>query len=173
MTAYRRFRIPGGTYFFTVALANRGGRLLTARIDILRAAYAQTVCERPFRTEAIVVLPDHLHAIWTLPPGDSDFSTRWRLIKTRFSREVGGFGPRSASKIAKAERGIWQRRFWEHAIRNAADLNLHRQYCWQDPVQHGLVAQPLDWPFSSVHRDVRQGRADPPNVVHIEGLFGE
>ncbi|QEW19386.1 Transposase [Marinibacterium anthonyi] len=158
MTAYRRLRIPGGTYYFTVRLARRGGTELTDHVDLLRAAYGITCRERPFRTRAIVVLPDHLHAIWTLPPGDADFSTRWRLIKTRFTRGLGWKAPRGASQAHKGDCGLWQRRFWEHAIRDGVDLRLHMDKCRDDPVRHGLVARARDWPLSSVHR-VR--RADP------------
>lgn len=152
MTAYRRLRIPGGTYYFTVRLARRGGAELVEHVDRLRAAYGITCRERPFRTRAIVVLPDHLHAIWTLPPGDADFSTRWRLIKTRFTRDLGHSDPRSLSQAAKRECGLWQRRFWEHAIRDPLDLRLHMDKCREDPVHHGLVTRAEDWPFSSIHR---------------------
>ena len=174
MTAYRRFRRSGGTYFFTVTLADRGATCLTDHIDALRHAYLETMRERPARTDAIVVLPDHLHAIWTLPEGDSDFSTRWRLIKSRFVRETGLAWRRSPSKRDKAERGVWQRRFWEHAIRDARDMNLHLRYCWLNPVKHGLVARAVDWPWSSVHRDVRRCLVDPESVGEIpDGSFGE
>jgi putative transposase len=105
-----------------------------------------------------VVLPDHLHAVWTLPEADSDFSTRWRLIKSRFSRALGATGHRSASMLAKNERGIWQRRFWEHHIRDEADFAAHVRYCWGNPVKHGLVERAVDWPYSSIHRDIRAGR---------------
>lgn len=159
MTAYRRLRIPGGTYFFTVRLARRGGSELVDHIGHLRSAYAVTLLERPFRTDAIVILPDHLHAVWTLPEGDDDFSNRWRLIKTRFTRAVGRRAPKGASQAAKRECGLWQRRFWEHAIRDRADLDLHRQRCWTDPVRHGLARRPQDWAFSSIHRDTREGAA--------------
>ena len=130
MTNYRRASIPGGTFFFTVALANRTASTLVDHVDVLRRAFSATRDERPFVTDAFVVLPDHLHAVWTLPEGDADFSTRWRLIKSRFVREIGAAAPRSASKLAKGERGIWQRRFWEHTIRDQADLAMHVQYCW-------------------------------------------
>ncbi|MEE9388531.1 MAG: transposase [Paracoccaceae bacterium] len=158
MTNYRRARIRGGTYFFTVNLADRSAHTLVDQVDALRAAYSKTVAERPWRTDAIVVLPNHLHCLWTLPQGDQDFSTRWRLIKTRFVRAIGGYGKTSPSKRAKQERGIWQRRFWEHAIRDEADFTAHMQYCWGNPVKHGYVARAADWPHSSIHRDIRLGR---------------
>jgi putative transposase len=174
MTAYRRLRRPGGTYFFTVALADRRASYLTDRIDTLRAVYAETLRKRPVRTDAIVILPDHLHAIWTLPAGESDFSTRWRLIKSRFVRASGLIGPRSASKRGKAERGVWQRRFWEHAIRDQADMNLHLRYCRLNPVKHGLVSRAADWPWSSLHRDIARGLVDPEIAGEVpEGEFGE
>ena len=160
MTAYRRVRVPGATYFFTLCLEDRLSSALTDHADALRAAFLKTQAERPFYCDAIVVLPDHLHAIWTLPEGDTDFSTRWRLIKARFVRETGLSGLRRRSHLKKGERGVWQRRFWEHAIRDEADHRAHVEYCWANPVRHGLVVRPVDWPFSSIHRDIRAGRVD-------------
>ncbi len=174
MTNYRRIRTPGTTYFFTVNLADRSSDLLLAQISALRKAYQKTCTERPFVCNAFVVLPDHLHAIWTLPARDADYSTRWRLIKTRFVQQVGGFGPRSASKRSKRERGIWQRRFWEHSIRDEADFRVHMRYCWGNPVKHGLVNRAVDWPFSSIHRDIRAGRVDAEWAGDVaDGEFGE
>jgi putative transposase len=173
MTAYRRLRLPGATYFFTLCLADRSAGLLLERIDLLRAAWSLTARERAFRTDAVVILPDHLHAIWTLPPGDADFSTRWRLIKTRFTRALC-LPPRPGpSQRRRGEHGLWQRRFWEHAIRDEADMALHLRYCWLDPVQHGLVRDPADWPSTSFHRDLRQGRV-PARIPPVQdGEFGE
>ncbi|GGD47426.1 REP-associated tyrosine transposase [Sinisalibacter lacisalsi] len=174
MTNYRRVSIPGGTYFFTVALANRTASTLVDHVDVLRHAFLATRAERPFVTDAFVVLPDHLHAVWTLPEGDADFSTRWRLIKSRFVREIGAAASRSASKHVKGERGIWQRRFWEHRIRDETDLAMHVQYCWANPVKHGLVTRAVDWPYSSIHRDIRAGRVAPEWAgVALAGEFGE
>lgn len=174
MTGYRRARVAGASYFFTVALADRRSTALVDRIGALRDAYAVTRAERTFRCDAFVVLPDHLHTVWTLPEGDSDFSTRWRLIKTRFVRSVGGYGPRSASKHAKQERGVWQRRFWEHMIRDPADFALHVRYCWANPVKHGFVVRPTDWAYSSIHRDIRAGRVEAEwSGGYPEGAFGE
>jgi REP element-mobilizing transposase RayT len=102
-------------------------------------------------------LPDHLHAIWQLPPGDHDFSTRWRLIKTRFARALPKRERLSAVRAARHERGIWQRRFWEHLIRDEADYARHVEYCYINPLKHGLVTRVRDWPYSSFHRDVRAG----------------
>ncbi|WP_323037544.1 REP-associated tyrosine transposase [Pararhodobacter sp.] len=153
MSEYRRPRIPGATVFFTVALAQQGSSLLLDEIDRLRDAVAATRRARPFAIDAFVVLPDHLHCIWTLPDGDTDYSQRWRLIKTRFSQGLP-IGHRRASQRARQERGIWQRRFWEHHIRNDADYREHLAYCWNDPVKHALVGTPQEWPFSSIHRDI-------------------
>lgn len=177
MSQYRRLRIPGATYFFTLALQDRGSDLLVRHIHDLRAAYAATIRDMPVRCEAIVVLPDHLHAVWTLPPGDCDFSERWRKIKSRFSRAVDrAHRPvhLPASQAAKRECGIWQRRFWEHAIRDAQDYRRHVDYCWGNPVRHGLVAQAAHWPHSSIHREIRHGQLSPDWAVdRVEGRFGE
>ncbi|MEH2516261.1 REP element-mobilizing transposase RayT [Bradyrhizobium sp. AZCC 1610] len=124
MTAYRRNFIPGGCFFFTVNLADRRLRLLTENIEALRSAFREIRRRHPFAIDAMVVLPDHLHAVWTLPEGDRDFSTRWRLIKSTFSRNLGAGEPISASRAAKRERGIWQRRYWEHTIRDEDDLGV-------------------------------------------------
>ena len=178
MTAYRRARVRGATYFFTVCLADRRATTLVENVGLLRAAYLRTQAERPFISVAAVILPDHLHAIWTLPARDADFSTRWGAIKSRFSRQLGRLGGspvrRSPSKIAKKDAGIWQRRFWEHVIRDERDLAVHMRYCWGNPVRHGLVARAADWPHSSIHRDIRAGRVDAEwaDVVTADG-FGE
>ena len=158
MANYLRARAPGGTFFFTVNLAHRDGALLLERIDALRAAWAVAARERPFVTRAVVVLPDHLHAVWTLPPGDGDFSTRWKRIKREFSVAVGGGRPLSASQAAKGEVGIWQRRFWERRIRDEAELAAVLRYVWGNPVRHGLVRRAVDWPYSSIHREIAAGR---------------
>lgn len=174
MSRYLRARAPGATFFFTVNLANRDSSLLTDRIDILRRAYAATLQDMPFFCDAMVILPDHLHAVWTLPPGDNGFSERWRKIKHRFSRAIGEELPRSASKQAKREKGIWQRRFWEHVIRDRVDYTRHVEYCWGNPVKHGLVSQAANWPFSSIHRDIRAGRISSEWAGSCpDGEFGE
>jgi putative transposase len=149
MTAYRRLRIPGATYFFTVCLEARGSTMLTDHIDLLRRAYRLTTLELPVTCHAFVVLPDHLHAIWTEPEGEVAYSERWRRIKSRFSHALGETQPQSASHLAKRERGIWQRRFWEHCLRNEAAINAGINYCYLNPVKHGVVAEPDDWPYSS------------------------
>jgi putative transposase len=157
MTDYRRNFIAGGIFFFTVNLAERQLRLLTEHIDELRTAFRETRRRHPFTIDAMVVLPDHLHAVWTLPEGDADFATRWRLIKSGFSRHVATGERISDSRAAKAERGIWQRRYWEHTIRDANDFARHVDYIHINPIKHGLVARVRDWPYSSFHRMVRIG----------------
>ncbi|MEE9387591.1 MAG: transposase [Paracoccaceae bacterium] len=156
MSKYLRNRQRGGTYFFTVNLAQRGGTALVDNIQTLRGAFRDTIAEHPLHCDAIVVLPDHLHAVWTLPKGDANYSERWRKIKARFSNAVGA-RHRSLSKHTKRERGVWQRRFWEHTIRDQDDFQTHVQYCWADPVKHGFVKQPGEWEYSSIHRDQRMG----------------
>ncbi|WP_299784494.1 transposase [uncultured Marivita sp.] len=180
MSRYRRLRVPGATYFFTVTLEQRGSAMLTAEIAALRSAYAATVAEMPVLSDAFVVLPDHLYAVWTLPDGDSDFPERWRKIKHRFTRAVNNkvgrhaHPTRSASKLRKREAGLWQRRYWEHLIRDDADYRAHVAYCWGNPVKHGLVSRAVEWPYSSIHRDIRLGRVDPEWCGRFaEGQFGE
>jgi putative transposase len=176
MTSYRRNFIAGGSFFFTVNLADRRLHLLTDHIEGLRAAFRQTRLRHPFTIDAMVVLPDHLHAIWTLPEGDADFAGRWRLIKSTFSRNLPIGEPISHSRLAKGERGIWQRRFWEHTIRDEDDFARHIDYIHINPVKHQLVTRVQDWPHSSFHRMVERGvyPADwAGEVDSIEGDFGE
>jgi len=158
MTQYRRWRRDGATYFFTVNLADRSTTALVDHIDQLRNAVRITRQERAFQINAAVIMPNHLHAIWTLPHDDSDFSTRWRLIKTRFTRSLGIKQPIGRSQREKKECGLWQRRFWEHMIRDDADYANHLQYCWENPVKHGFVTRAVDWPYSSLHREMRLAR---------------
>ncbi|GHC49474.1 REP-associated tyrosine transposase [Neogemmobacter tilapiae] len=152
MSEYLRPRQKGASIFFTVNLAQRGSSLLVDHVQALREAVRQTRHERPFAIVAWVVLPDHLHSVWTLPEGDTDYSTRWAVIKARFSRAMPQTAQR-ASHVARREHGLWQRRFWEHHIRDESDLAAHIGYCWHNPVKHGLVDHPKDWVYSSYHRD--------------------
>ena len=162
MPDYRRYRIPGGTYFFTVNLLERQGNdMLTRHIGLLRAAVRQVRRSRPFAIDAWVVLPDHLHCVWTLPPDDSDFSTRWRLIKTIFARSLPATERRSPVRRYRGERGIWQRRFWEHAIRDDPDFAQHVDYVHFNPVKHGYVGSAADWPFSTFRACVERGLYPP------------
>ena len=176
MTTYRRNFIPGGSFFFTVNLADRRSHLLTDRIDLLRAAFRYARTRHPFTIEAIVVLPDHLHAIWTLPPGDADFANRWRLIKTEFSRGIEANERRSRSRTTKGERGLWQRRYWEHTLRDEDDLERHCNYIHFNPLKHGYVSKISAWPYSSFQRYVRLGiyPLDWATAGETEGaVFGE
>jgi putative transposase len=187
MSAYIRPRVPGASVCFTVALADRGAWTLVDHVEVLREAVRVTKAERRFRIDAWVVLPDHMHCVWTLPEGDADYSGRMAAIKARFTRAVAshrrvGFHPtmardlgaearvvgvdggvephhtidgrpRSKSKMAKGDGRVWQRRFWEHHIRGDEAFAACIRYCWINPVKHGLVEHPKDWPYSSWHRD--------------------
>ena len=158
MRTYTRARIPGACYFFTVNLAQRGtNSLLAQHVDRLREAFRLTHRDHPFMMDAVVVLPNHLHCLWTLPPDDADFSMRWRLIKARFSRFVATGERISVSRQRKGERGIWQRRFREHVIRDDLDYQRHMDYIHYNPVKHGYVEHARDWPHSSFHRCVKRG----------------
>jgi putative transposase len=157
MTSYRRNFARGGTYFFTVNLEDRQRTLLTDHVDHLRTAFRYTRTGHSFLVDAIVVLPEHLHAIWTLPDCDSDYATRWRLIKSTFSRALPAGEVVSQSRSERGERGIWQRRHWEHTVRDERDFERHIHYIHYNPVKHGHVACVKDWPHSSFHRMVRLG----------------
>jgi putative transposase len=175
MPNYRRAFVPGGCWFFTVNLLERRKSLLVDRIDGLRLAVAATRRNLPFTIDAFVVLPDHLHAVLTLPPGDADFSTRWRLIKNHFARMIPKQEWLNPVRTARHERGIWQRRFWEHLIRDENDYARHVEYCYINPVKHNLVRRVSDWPHSSFHRDVRAGifPVDWAGEIDMPGHFGE
>ncbi len=174
MRTYTRSRIPGASYFFTVNLAQRRGNdLLIREITGLREAFRRVQQDHPFRIEAIVVLPDHLHCIWRLPADDSDFPMRWRLIKARFSRTIISDERISTSRMRKGERGIWQRRYWEHLIRDETDYRRHVDYIHYNPVKHGHVAAARDWLYSSFHAHVARGIyprdwGAPPDVSGME-----
>ena len=175
MPDYRRNRVAGGTYFFTVALADRRSDLLIREIAALRAAVARTRRLHPFHIEAWVVLPDHMHAVWTLPEGDAAFSTRWALIKRFFSASIPRGEARSASRVAKGERGLWQRRFWEHTVRDPDDFARHVDYVHFNPVKHGLTASAADWPYSTFQQAVARGHypANWSHQVEDASEFGE
>lgn len=152
MSQYHRPRLPGASIFFTLAVAQRHSSLLVDEIDRLRDAVRIVRQNRGFAIDAMVILPDHLHAVWTLPEGDSDYSVRWAAIKANFSRGLPARDLRH-SHILRREKGIWQRRFWEHHLRSEGDRRAAIRYCWGNPVKHGLVEDPADWPYSSFHRD--------------------
>lgn len=157
MPNYRRAFIPGGAWFFTVnLLERRQNDLLVREIDLLRETVRRVRVRYPFHIDAWVVLPDHLHCIWTLPPGDSDFSTRWRLIKSGFSRALPKTERRSNVRKGAGERGILQRHYWEHLIRDETDYLRHMDYVHVNPLKHGLVKRVADWPHSTFHRYVTQ-----------------
>jgi len=152
---YRRYYEPGGTYFFTVTTQHRQP-LLIEHIDRLRAAFRQGIERYPFIIDGIVILPDHIHTLWHLPDGDDNFSIRWMVIKRKFSAGLAT-GIVNRSKQAKREKGIWQRRFWEHYIRNEADWCRHLDYIHYNPVKHGYYSTPAEWPYSSFRRSVKEG----------------
>lgn len=157
MPNYLRFRIKGGCYFFTVNLLGRDKSLLVDHIDLLREAVRVCRQKRPFHIDGWVVLPEHMHCIWTLPEGDDDFSSRWKMIKIHFSKGLPKTERRSKVRVKRGERGIWQRRFWEHAIRDECDYEKHMDYIHFNPVKHGWVEQVIDWPYSSFHSYLKRG----------------
>ena len=148
--------MAGGTFFFTVTLADRTSKVLPDHITALRDAMRHARHSHPLTIDAVVVLPDHLHMVMTLPEGDADYPNRWRLIKRRFTEAI----LRSQEPIARHPNGelaLWQRRYWEHTLRSSEDFARHVDYIHFNPVKHGLVSRVRDWPFSSFHRFVRQG----------------
>jgi putative transposase len=171
MVRYRRNFVPGGTYFFTVTLADRESSALVDHIGALRTAFAIARHERPFVVEAIAILPEHLHAIWTLPASDADFSGRWRRIKSGFTHQLIAAGA-PVKRYRNGGYALWQRRFWEHTIRDETDFAQHVDYVHFNPVKHRLVSRVRDWPYSSFHAHVRRGvlpadwagDADKPNM---------
>ena len=148
--------MAGGTYFFTATLADRRSKALVERIDPLRAAFRDVRLTHPFTIDAIVILPDHLHIVMTLPKDDADYSTRWRLIKRRFTSAVAKEGM-PIPRHSNGEAALWQRRFWEHTIRDDKDFARHVDYIHFNPVKHGLAIRVRDWSYSSFHRYVQDG----------------
>jgi putative transposase len=161
MPDYRRIFVPGGEYFFTVNLENRTSDVLVRRIDALRAAWRYVEVRAPFETVAAVVLPDHLHCIWRLPSDDDDFSTRWRLLKAHFTRSLAKAEALPQGR-RKGERGLWQRRFWEHVIRDDRDRLAHVAYIHNNPVKHGHCSRIDEWPYSTWRRWDAMIADDPP-----------
>ncbi|MCP2039617.1 putative transposase [Neisseria sp. HSC-16F19] len=154
---YRRSFAPGGCYFFTLALQDRKQDWLVRYIDSLRQAVKAVKQKHPFEIVAVCVLPDHMHLLIRLPENDSSYPMRLRMIKAGFSRALPKIEAVSAARQRKNERGIWQRRYWEHQIRDERDLNAHIDYIHFNPVKHGYVTRVADWPYSSFHRYVEQG----------------
>ena len=170
MSNYRRVWVPGGTYFFTVNLLERRRRLLVEHVGLLRDAFRAAKAARTFDLLAIVVLPDHLHCVWRLPDGDADNANRWAQIKSGFSRSLPNDERRSPRRIARRERGIWQRRYWEHLIRDEDDLRRHVDYVHINPVKHGYAPRACDWPYSSFGRWVAAGVYPVDWVAEVETL---
>ena len=166
MPTYVRWREQGAAYFFTLVTYRRQ-RILTGDMSrrILRRSFASVRRRLPFDLLAFVLLPDHLHCIWSLPDGDDDFPARWRQIKTLFTRDYLAQGGRdwdvTEQTRRQGRRGIWQPRYWEHRIRDEEDYFRHRDYIHLNPVRHGYVERLEDWPWSSFHRHVRMGWLDP------------
>lgn len=162
MSNYRRNKISGASYFFTLCLRNRQSKLLTEHIQELRIAYKKTQTKKPFVTEAMVVLPDHLHALWTLPENDADYPNRIRLFKSHFTRQL----PRNLKKTNNKNRqkhgqtGVWQLRYWEHTIQSEQDFINHVDYIHYNPVKHGHVRQVKYWEYSTFHQHVNRGIYD-------------
>ncbi|MGK7244640.1 REP-associated tyrosine transposase [Buttiauxella agrestis] len=145
MSNYRRMRVAGGTWFFTVNLHDRQSDLLTRKIVELRQSIRKVKQRYPFEINAWIILPDHMHCVWTLPANDSHYSQRWRAIKKTFTKSFSG------------NTTVWQKRFWEHSIRDERDYQAHVDYVYINPVKHGLGKSASEWPYSSFHRDVRNG----------------
>ena len=150
MVQYRRNFVPGGTYFFTVTLADRRASLLKDHADALLAAIRRIRDLHPWQTDAMVILSDHLHAIWTLPDSDTDYTSRWRMMKALFTRTL--------RDRAATDHTPWQSRYWEHTIRDERDLAQHVAYVHYNPVKHGHAARPVDWQWSTIHRYIRDGQ---------------
>jgi len=173
MSKYARSWVPGGTFFFTLVTASRKKVFASpAHRRSLREAFRQVLAERPVETVAFVLLPEHLHCIWTLPEGDAGYSIRWKLIKERFSKAFLSHGGKEAkqsdSKTQRGERGVWQRRFWEHTVRDEVDLERLCDYIHYNPVKHGLVKCPYEWPHSTFHRFVDHGLYPRDWACHCE-----
>ncbi len=163
---YRRDRTPGASFFFTLVTFDRRPLFADgANVDRLRATFARVLRDHPFRIEALVLLPDHLHCIWTLPDADADFALRWNLIKGGFTRSL----PDTAKHPRPGERReqrVWQRRYWEHRLRDEGDFARHCDYIHWNPVKHGLVASPADWLHSTFARFVARGIYPPDWGAH-------
>jgi putative transposase len=173
MVNYRRSRLAGGTFFFTVNLRDRSATTLVDHVDAFRDIVSDVKTKLPFVIDAMVVLPDHWHAVWTLPPEDTDYTRRLQHIKARFTKHVLREGV-NMTKDARGEYNLWQKRFWEHTIRDGRDFEAHVNYVHINPVKHGHVTHAIDWPHSTIHRYVKNGllTADWASKSP-EGKFGE
>jgi putative transposase len=181
MPNYRRSKINGGTWFFTLVTYKRRRILVEQQARrLLRTVIEEVRDLHPFTIDGWVLLPDHLHCVWTLPNGDHDYSKRWGLIKARFTKGAKGLFHRDEwltdSKRKHREGTLWQRRFWEHEIRDEDDFSRHLDYLYYNPVKHGLVRTVAEWPYSTFHRDVKKGFYPQDwggDGVTSEGNFGE
>lgn len=181
MSDYRRYFVAGGTYFFTAVTDGRASLFADASArSLLGSVFRRCILRQPMSVLAIVLLPDHLHCLWALPRGDSAYSERWRWLKAEFTRKwlaLGGLEqPTGDARRRERRWGVWQRRFWEHTIRDEADLEQHADYIHFNPVRHNLVSRPCDWPWSSFHRwvalghyPVNWGRDDTTAWVKVAG----
>lgn len=175
---YRQADVAGGTYFFTVNLAEWRRTLLVDYVDLLRTVLREVKTRHPFHIDAMVISPDQLRALWTLlPTGDCDYPMRWMLIKAGFSRCLPTGERRGKSRITKSERGIWQRRYWEHVIRDESDYGKHVDYIHYNLVKHGYVKRAYEWPHSSIHRHIARGVIAPnwgtSDLLDDKGGLGE
>jgi putative transposase len=162
MKDYRNNRVPGATYFFTVRLLDRGSTLLTDHISAFGEAMRQARIRKPFHVDAWVVLPDHAHTIWTLPPGDHDCSTRWRAVKIAFSKALNKAG------IAGANDGaIWERHYQDYRVADDAQYAALVDYVHTNPLRHGLCSRVADWPWSSLHRFIAAGFGAPDHPAPL------
>ncbi len=166
MSNYICRRSPGDTFFFTIRLADRNSDLLVRHIANLRRAMRHTKHRHAFQIDAIAVLPAVIHTIWTLPAGDTNYPNRIGMLKSRFSRTQPMPPHRTLTQIQRGEKGIWQRRYWEHQIHDEADFTRHRNLIYQSPVHAGLCPTPQDWPHTSLHRDLAQGGTTPAPIGH-------
>lgn len=175
MVNYRRNRQEGGTYFFTLTLHNRQSDLLVRHVNCLKESIQKTKEKLPFKTLAMVILPEHLHAIWKLPVGDENYSDRWRRIKGNFTKSliVDGY---DVSRSNQGRYQLWQNRFWEHTIRDEKDLETHIDYIHYNPVKHGLVQSVCEWPHSTFHGYVKKGILHEEwskDITFLEERYGE
>jgi putative transposase len=176
---YRRAFVEGGSFFFTLVTEKRRPIFASDEaVDVLRNAFRSVREKSPFILDAIVVLPDHLHCIWTMPPEDADFSTRWRLIKTWFTKhcDPGLRAKPSGVQSKRQEQALWQHRYWEHMLRDENDFERHVEYIHYNPVKHGYAVSPMEWQHSSFHRFVEMGIYDASwgqGIVEFEGIGKE
>ena len=154
---YRRAYVCGAIYFFTVNLRDRTSNLLIEEIDTLRGSFQKVKQNHPYKINAAVILPNHLHMIMTLPTSNSNYLQRLNLIKGEFSKQIMPIEAINPSRKSKKERGVWQRRFWEHLIRDEQDYIHHVNYIHYNPVKHGYVTHAIDWPYSSLHQFIKSG----------------